>query len=59
MIDTIKCGHCGHPVWDHCAGENCTACESQQPAAVCRTFALIDFTSSLPTFAFEQPALRL
>jgi hypothetical protein len=48
-IDGVVCGRCGHPVWDHCAGETCTECESCDPGLACSHFALAGFDAAPET----------
>jgi hypothetical protein len=52
-IDSVACGHCGHPVWDHCVGDTCAECDNRDPASACQKFWLYGFTEAT-TSTFED-----
>jgi hypothetical protein len=51
-IDSVVCGRCGHPVWDHCVGDTCAECESRNRWNACNRFKLAGFAETPPS-AFE------
>jgi hypothetical protein len=48
-IDSVVCGRCGHPVWDHCISDTCTQCDNGEPDGACGFFKLFGFTEVTAT----------
>ncbi len=57
-IDSVICGRCGHPAWDHCIGEEpCAECDSRGSWMPCKAFKLRGFIATAAG-AFEEPVYQ-